>query len=64
MNLETVSRKYLNDLEQQTRQLLGTMRRAKLQDEPLFDSLQKLARELERVRHERFDEANSEYHTY
>ena len=64
MNLETVSRKQLNDLEQQVRQLLVTMRSAKLQVEPLTESLQELARELEQVRHERFDEANSEYHTY
>jgi hypothetical protein len=64
MNLETISRKQLNALEQQTRQLLGTLKSAKLQSEPLFESLQQLARELEQVRHERFDETNSEYHTY
>ena len=54
----------MNALEQQIRQLLGTLRSAKLQDDPLFESLQHLARELEQVRHERFDEANTEYHTY
>ena len=64
MNFETVSQKHMNDLEQQVRQLLVSLRKARLQSEPLFESLQQLARELEEVRHERFDEANSEYHTY
>ena len=64
MNLENMSRKQLNELEQQTRQLMVTMRKARLQDEPLFESLQTLAQALEKIRHEQFDETNSEYHTF
>jgi hypothetical protein len=64
MNLETISRKQLNNLEQQVRQLLITIRSAKLQNDPLVASLQEMARELEKARHEQFDEVNSEYHTY
>ena len=64
MNLENLSRKQLNDLELQSRQLIETMRKARLQDDPLFESLDMLTQKLERMRHEQFDEANSEYHTY
>jgi hypothetical protein len=60
MSLETISRKQLNDLEQQTRQLLVTIRAAKLQNNLLVVSLQELAAELEKVRHERFDTTASE----
>ena len=64
MNLENIPRKQLNSLEQQARQLMGTMRKARLQNDPLFESLQMLSQALEKMRHEQFDEANSEYHTY
>ena len=64
MNLDNISRKQSNDLEQQARQLIDTMRKAKLQSEPLFESLQTLAQTLEKMRHGQFDETNSEYHTY
>lgn len=64
MNLETISRKQLNDLEQQTRQLLASIRRAKLENNPLVEALQQLERELEQARHKRFDAVNSEYHTH
>ncbi len=64
MNLENLSRKQLNDLELQSRQLIETMRKARLQDDPLFESLDMLTQKLEKMRHEQFDEANSEYHTY
>jgi hypothetical protein len=65
MNLEATSRKKLNELEQQVRQLLVTLRSVKLQNnDPLMVSLQELARELEKARHEQFDNNNSEYHTY
>ena len=62
MNLENLSRKQLNDLELQSRQLIETMRKAKLQTDSLFESLQTLTQELEKMRHEQFDEAKSEYH--
>jgi hypothetical protein len=64
MNLEAISRKQSNELEQQIRQLMVTMRKAKLHDGALFESLQTFAGELEKVRHEQFDDANTEYHTY
>jgi ribosomal 50S subunit-associated protein YjgA (DUF615 family) len=64
MSLETISRKQLNDLEQQVGQLLVTIRRAKLENIPLIEALQKLEQELEQSRHERFDAANSEYQSY
>jgi regulator of replication initiation timing len=64
MSLETISRKKLNELEQQIRQLLVTIKSAKLQNEPLVELLQAQALELEKIRHEQFDEANTEYHTY
>ena len=64
MSLDTISRKKLNELEQQIRQLLVTIRSAKLQNEPLVELLQAQARELEKIRHEQFDEVNTEYHTY
>lgn len=64
MNLETITQKQLNELEQQIRQLMGTMKKAKLQNSPFFESLQTLAQELETARHKHFDEVNSEYSSY
>jgi hypothetical protein len=64
MNLETISRKQLNDLEQQVRQLLITIKRAKLENNLLVENLQQLGHELEQVRCRRFDAVNSEYHTH
>ena len=64
MNLDTISRKQLNDMEQQVKQLLGTIKRAKLENEPLVEALQQLEQELEEARHEQFDAINSEFHTY
>jgi NAD-specific glutamate dehydrogenase len=64
MNFETISQKQLNDLEQQVSQLLTTIRRSKLDNEPLVAALQELARELEQDRQRRFDTANSEYSAY
>jgi hypothetical protein len=64
MTIDNISRKKLNELEQQIRQLLVTIRSAKLQNEPLVELLQVQARDLEKIRHEQFDEVNTEYHTY
>jgi len=64
MNLETISRKQLNELEHCVRELLITMRKAKLQNDPLVESLKLLEHELGEARRERFDAANPEYHTY
>ena len=64
MNLEAITRKQSNDLEQQIRQLMVTMRKARLHESSYFESLQTLAQELEKVRHEQFDDTNSEYSSY
>jgi hypothetical protein len=64
MTIDNISRKKLNELEQQIRQLLVTIRSAKLQNEQLVELLQVQARDLEKIRHEQFDEVNTEYHTY
>jgi len=64
MNLETISQKQLNDLEQQAKQLLVTIRRAKLENNPLVEALQQLEHALGEARRERFDTATSEYQSY
>ncbi len=64
MNLENISQKHLNELEHRVRELMLTMQKAKLQNNPLMDSLRALEQELGQTRRERFDAANSEYHTY
>jgi hypothetical protein len=64
MNLETISRKQLNDLEQQTKQLLGTIQKAKLENTPLIEALKQLEHDLGEARREQFDSINSEFHTY
>ena len=64
MNFENVPQKHMNELELLVRELLAVMRKAKLQNEPLENSLRLFEQELEEARRKRFDTANSEYHTY
>ena len=64
MNLENLTRKQLNELEHCVRELLLTMRKAKLQTDPLVESLKALEQELGKARRDQFDSKNSEYHTY
>lgn len=64
MNFETVSQKHMNELELLVRELLAVMRKAKIQNEPLEESLHLFEQELEDARRLRFDAANPEYHTY
>ena len=64
MNLETVSDKHIHDLERTIGELLGLMRKAKLQDETLTATLRELQQKLEKTRHDRFDSKNTEFHTY
>ena len=64
MNLENLSQKQLNELERRVSELLNTMRKARLQNDPLIEALKLLEHELGETRRERFDAANSEYHTY
>ena len=63
-SLEQVSPKHLNDLERCVQDLLATMRKAKLRDEPLQESLRLLEQKLGEARRERFDKANQEYQGY
>ncbi|MEO8606776.1 MAG: hypothetical protein ABI690_02765 [Chloroflexota bacterium] len=64
MNLETVSDKHLHELERLAKELLETMRRAKLLDSPLTELLRGLESEAEKARRERFDEVNPEFKGY
>lgn len=64
VRLEHISPKHLNDLERCVQELLVTMRKAKLRDEPLQESLRLLEQKLGEARRERFDEANPEYRGY
>lgn len=64
MNLEPVSPKHLNELELMVRELLTTMRKANLQNEPIAKSLYEFEVEISRVRRARFDAANPEYSGY
>ena len=64
MNLETLSRKQRNDLEIHVSALLVTLRKAKLQNDPLAKSLEMLEQQLGDDRRQRFDEVNSEYGSF
>ena len=64
MELDPISSKHIGELEQMVHQLLLTMKKADLQGEPLFASLQEFERELEKTRRSRFDEGHSEYEGY
>lgn len=64
MNVEAVSQKQLNELERLTRELLEAMRKAKLQNEPITESLRTLERELGELRRTRFDASYPQYQGY
>lgn len=64
MNLETISQKQLNELEHCVRELLSTMRKLKVVDEPLVESLKVFEQKLAEARRERFDAANPDYKGY
>ncbi len=64
MNLETVSQKHLNILEQQVGQLMVTLRKTKLQNAPLLEALQQADLELQQFRRARFDVTDSEFGSY
>ena len=64
MNLDTVSDKHLHELERLTKELLEMMRKAKLLDQPLTESLRHLETLAEKARRERFDEVNPEFRGY
>ena len=64
MDLDSVSQKRFNELEQITTQLLKTMHSAKLQDSSLYPSLQEFERELGDARRKRYDSNNTAYQGY
>ena len=64
MQLETVSSKHLNDLEQLALELMHCLRKAGLHNEPFAKALHEFEDELGKARRARFDAANSEYASY
>ncbi len=64
MNLEAMSSKQISDIEQQVSNLINNMRKAKLNEEPIYAMLQQFERELSEIRRRRFDEKQSEYSSY
>jgi beta-galactosidase beta subunit len=64
VDLEPVSAKHLNELEQLVTQLLATMRKAKLTGDPIYTSLQAMEQTLGQSRRDRFDENHAEYVGY
>lgn len=64
MNLNQLSDKQLQSVEQAALGLLAALRQAKLKDEPIVESLRQLEQEAGRVRRERFDVANPEFRGY
>ncbi len=64
MKFENVSKKHLNDMETKVIGLIEVMRRAKLTDDPLFETLRQFEKELGDVRRKRFEESTPEYKGY
>ena len=64
MNFDNVPQKHMGELELLVRELLAVMRKARIQNEPLEESLRLFQNDLEDARRKRFDEANSEYQSY
>lgn len=64
MNLDTLSNKQLQSIEQAALELLTLLRQAKVKDDPILEALRQLEQETGRVRRERFDVANPEFRGY
>lgn len=64
MNLEAMSPKQISDIEQQVSRLIHDMRKAKLNEEPIYALLQQFEKELSEIRQRRFDEKHSKYSSY
>lgn len=64
MNLDHVSSKNLNDIEQLLVTLQLAMHKAGIKGEPINASLQEFKNVLEQVRRTRFDAANPEFSGY
>lgn len=61
MNVEHITPKHVNELEQLVRQLLVGMRKAKFHDDVLVEALRQLEAELGKARRAQFDTNNREY---
>jgi hypothetical protein len=64
MNLDNVSDKHLHEIERLAKELVDVMRKAKLKDEPLVETLRQLEIQAGILRRQRFDAANPEYRGY
>jgi hypothetical protein len=64
MDLDSLTPKHSNELEQMITNLLKTMRSAKLQNLPVYAALQELEQELGEARRNRYDKNNSKYIGY
>ena len=64
MELDHISQKRINELEQMTTQLLRTMRAAKLNNLSLYVDLQEFEQTIGKERRTRYDETNSTYRGY
>jgi ribosomal 50S subunit-associated protein YjgA (DUF615 family) len=61
MDLDTVSDKHLHELERLSKELLALLKKGKLTDLPLAESLRLLQAQAEKARHARFDDHNKEF---
>jgi len=64
VELDTLSQKHLNEVEHCVKALISSMRKAKIQNESLTDTLKQFESQLEQARQKRFDSKNSEYDAY
>ena len=64
MDLDLISLKHVNELEQATMQLIKSMKSAKLNHHSIYISLQKLEHELGDERCNRYDGTTSEFVGY
>lgn len=64
MELDQISQKRINELEQMTTQLVRTMKATKLNSLPLFGALQEFEQALENERRARYDDSHPAYRGY
>jgi len=64
MNIDTLSDKDLQELERLTRELLVLLRKAKMGDQPVAESLHELEARAGDIRRERFDASHPQYSGY
>ena len=64
MDLDTVSLKLCNQLEQQITEILRTMRSARMHKHPLYEALEKFEQELAYTRRKQYDESHTEFSNY